>query len=141
MVKPSIRLACICAAALLPIAAYGSFGGTPCRDDFACHFQVWGLLLGVVGGIPISGVIFVLLHVGFRHRARSKVGHWLLSAFLGFVAFEVAAVCAALMGAWGESSAGYHSAYPVVGLLSSYVVLAILYVLYARSAPTSACSG
>ena len=117
------------------MAAYGSFGGTPCRDDFACHFEVWGILLGVVGGMQISGLIFVLLHVGFRHRARSKVGHWLLSAFFGVVAFEISAACAALMGAWGKTTGGYHDTYPPIGLVSSYVVLAILYVLYARSSP------
>ena len=81
MLVPDIKLICISAAALCPVAAYGSFGGTPCRDDFACHFLMWGGLLGVVGGIPISGVVFILLHLRFCHRARSKVRQLLLGGF------------------------------------------------------------
>lgn len=133
MIKQNITLAGTCAAALFPMAASSSFGGTPCRGDFACHFQVWGILLGVVGGIQVSGVIFVLLHLRFRHHARSTVGQWLLAAFFGIVAFEIAAACAALMGAWGNTTVGYHDSYPMIGFLPAYLALAIVYVLHLRS--------
>lgn len=118
---------CLAAAVLFPIAAQGSFGGTPCGDDFACHFQVWGLLLGAVGGVPISIFIFMCLHVGFCNPKRSKDRQFWLGGFIGILAYELSAACAALMGTWGKD--------PVLGLASAYVLLAIASARYARSSP------
>ena len=114
------------AAALLPIAAHGSFGGAPCGDDFACHFYVWGLLLGG-GGIPVSIFIFMCLHVGFCSPKRSKDRQFWLGGIIGAVAYELSAVCAALMGTWAKD--------PMLGLASAYVALAVASVLYVRSSP------
>jgi hypothetical protein len=116
------------------MAAYGSFGGAPCRDDFACHFFTWGVLVGTVG-IPISGLIFAVLHLGFCNHARSRLNQFFLGGFIGMLAYEVSAFCAALMGAWGKASIGYHENYPLMGFAPAYVVLAIVSVLYARSSP------
>ena len=118
-------LACL-AAALFPMAAHGSFGGTPCRD-FACHFLFWGGLLGAAGGIPVSALMFSALHFGFCNRARSKVRQLLLGGLIGMVAFEISAACAALMASRGKN--------PVMGFALAYVVLAIVSVMHARSSP------
>jgi uncharacterized BrkB/YihY/UPF0761 family membrane protein len=101
------------------MAAYGSFGGAPCRDDFACHFVTWGILVGVAG-IPISGLIFAVLHLGFCNRARPKLRQFFLGGFIGMVASEISAACAALMGAWGEATIGYHENYPLMGFVPTW---------------------
>lgn len=118
---------CTLAAVLLPLAAEGSFGGTPCRAEFGCHFVFWGLLLGATGGIPVSALIFVLLHLAFSNPARSKGKQALLGGLNGIIAFELAASCAALMASWGKN--------PWVGLIASFAVLATVSVLYTRSTP------
>lgn len=134
MPKLNIKRACLAAALMLPMAAYGSFGGTPCGDDFGCHFVTWGVLVGVVG-VPISVLIFAVLHAVLCHRARSKVNQLFLGGFIGVVAYEISAACGALMGSWGKSTGGHHENYPVIGIVSAYVVLAIVSALYARSSP------
>ena len=116
------------------MAAYGSFGGTPCRDDFACHFFTWGVLVGVVV-VPISGLIFGLLHLGFCHRARSKGRQFVLGGVTGMVAYEISAACGALIGASGRAPPGHQPDYLLIGLVSTYVVFAIVSVLYVRSSP------
>jgi hypothetical protein len=116
------------------MTAYGSFGGTPCRDDFACHFSTWGVLVGAVG-IPISGLIFAVLHLGFCNRARSKLRQFFLGGFIGMVAYEISAACGALIGASGKAVPGQETDYLLIGFVSTYVVLAIASVLYARSSP------
>jgi len=116
------------------MAAYGSFGGAPCRDDFACHFFTWGVLVGTVG-IPISGSIFAVLHLGFCNRARSRLRQFFLGGFIGMVAYEISAACGALIGARGEVAPGQHTDYLLIGFVSAYVVLASVSVLYARSSP------
>jgi hypothetical protein len=133
--QPGLRIAAFGAKVLFPMAAYASFGGAPCKSDFACHFFGWGIVFGVAGGIPISGLIFALLHLGFRNPSRSKVGQVLLGGLLGMVAYEIAAACAALVGAWWQTSVGHHATYPLIGFGLAYVVLAIVSVLYARSDP------
>ena len=125
------RLVCI-AAALLPLAAYGSFGGgTPCKD-FACYFLFWGVILGVAGGIPVSCLVFVGLHVFFCHPERSKAKQALLGVFLGIVAFGVAGACAALTASLAPATN------PFISLGAALAVLAILSVLYVRSSPSGA---
>lgn len=134
MLGPNIKRACIAAAALFPLAAYGSFGGTPCRDDFACHFFTWGVLVGAVG-IPISGLIFAVLHLGYCNHARSKLRQFVLGGFIGMVAYEISAACGALIGASGKVTPGQETDYLLIGFVATYVVLAIASVLYARSGP------
>lgn len=124
--RDRLALAALSAAVLFPVAATGSFGGKPCGADFACHFEAWGLLLGAVG-IPNSGFLFIVLHLWFRHPARSKVRQFFLGGFMGVAAFEVSAVCAALLGARAMN--------PLAGFVPVYVALAIASVLYARSEP------
>jgi uncharacterized membrane protein YuzA (DUF378 family) len=116
------------------MAAHGSFGGAPCRDDFACHFFTWGVLVGVVG-IPISGLIFAVLHLVLCNRARSKPRQFFLGGFIGMVAYEISAACGALIGASGKAAPGQQTDYLLIGFASVYVVLAIASVLYARSSP------
>lgn len=132
--RPNIKRACITAAVLFPMAAYGSFGGAPCRDDFACHFFTWGVLVGVVG-IPISGLIFAVLHLVLCNRARSKPRQFFLGGFIGMVAYEISAACRALIGASGKAAPGQQTDYLLIGFALAYVVLAIASVLYARSSP------
>jgi hypothetical protein len=116
------------AAALAPTAALGSFGGKPCGPDFGCHFEAWGLWLGAIG-IPNSAFLFVLLHLGFRHTARSKAKQLILGGFAGVVAYEVAAAGAALMGSWDKE--------PLLGFVPAYLALAWASVFYARSQPSA----
>ena len=115
------------------MAAHGSFGGSSCRGDFVCHFLTWAIL-GTVG-VPISVLIFAALHLAFCNSARSKLRQLALGGFMGIVAYEISAACAALMSAWDEAAAGYHPNYPLIGFGLAYVVLAIVSVLYARSDP------
>jgi hypothetical protein len=118
--------------ALLSTAAHASFGGKPCGPDFACHFEAWGLLLGAVAA-PNSAFLFVLLHTGFRHPARSRMQQIFLGAFAGIAAWAVAAACAALLGSRGLN--------PLTGLVPVYVLLAIASALCARSAPRGPSAG
>ena len=134
VLRPNIKRACLAAAVLFPMAAYGSFGGTPCRDDFACHFLTWGVLAGVVV-VPISGLIFAVLHLGFCHRARSKLSQFFLGGVIGMVAYEISTACGALIGASGKAPPGHETDYLLIGLVSAYVVFAIVSVLYVRSSP------
>lgn len=134
MPKPDIKRACLTAAVLFPVAAYGSFGGTPCRGDFVCHFLGWGVLVATVG-IPISSLVFAVLHLVSCNSARPKVRQFLLGGLVGIGAYEISAACAALMGAWGQSTIGHHENYPVIGFASAYLALATISVLYARSSP------
>lgn len=119
--------AAVAVAVLCPLAAFGSFGGTPCRADFGCHFLFWGVLLGVTWGIPISGLTFIALHLGFCNSARSKGNQLMLGGLFGILAFEISAACAALMASWDKN--------PWIGLGSSFAVLAMASALYARSTP------
>ena len=123
----SSMLAFLAAAVLFPVAAYGSFGGTPCRDDFGCHFLFWGVILGAVGGVPVSVVAFILLHLFFCHPARPKGRQVLVGGVAGVVAFGIGGVFAALMASWDKN--------PWIGLIASIAVLAIASALYARSSP------
>ena len=66
----AFRLVCLSAAVLFPMAAYASFGGTPCQT-FGCHFGMW-TLIGFVWPIPLSSFIFLLLHAYFCNPERSK---------------------------------------------------------------------
>ena len=140
MPRPNIKRACLTAAVLCPVAAYGSFGGGPCGDDFTCHFLAWGVLVGLVG-IPISSSIFAVLHLVLCNSARSKVSQLFLGGFIGLVAYEISAACGALMAAWGQSSIGHNENYPVIGLVSAYAALTIAFVVYARSNPRNHLSG
>ena len=51
------------------------------------------------------------------------------------VAYEISAACAALVGASGKAVPGQRPDYLMIGLVSTYLVLAIASVLYARSSP------
>lgn len=134
MLRPNIKLACIAAAVLFPMAAHGSFGGAPCRDDFACHFSIWGVLVAAVG-IQISGLIFAVLHLVLCNRARSKLRQFFLGGFIGMAAYEISVACGALVAASGKVTPGQETDYLLMVFALVYVVLAIASVLYARSSP------
>lgn len=126
------RLLILAAAILLPIAAHASYGGgTACRE-FSCHLFLWGLLVGVSGGIPASSLAFALLHLAFCNRARSRVNQFFLGGLVGLVAFGIAAVCAALVASWNHN--------PFIGLIAAFAAIAIGSALYARSTPRSRAS-
>ena len=98
-----------------------------------CHFEMIGILLGFLGGIPISGVIFAVLHMAFSNPVRSRTKQLFLGAFVGMVAFEVAAAGAALMAAIGQTNAGHNQSYPLIGFAVPYLAMAALSVLYVRT--------
>lgn len=129
----NFKRACLAALVLAPMGAYGSFGGTPCRADFGCHFLTWGGLIGVAG-VPISAAIFAVLHLIFCNSARSKLRQFFLGGFIGMGAYEISAACAALVEvwSWGKATPGQ---YLVIALISTFLMLAIVSVLYARSSP------
>ena len=81
-------------AVLIPSVAHASFSAAPC-STFACHFQGVGILLGVIGGLEASGVIFVFLHAGLAHPARSKTKQMILGGIVGLVGYEIAAAAGA----------------------------------------------
>ncbi len=114
--------------ALLPVTAQASFGAAPCRDDFGCHFVVWGALLGPIG-VPAAGIVFALLHLRFCHPARSRPRQVFLGALFGLLAYEIAAAVGSLAGAAGHDV--------MVGLVPVLLVLAAVSVLYVRSRPWS----
>lgn len=112
--------------ALLPMAAQASFGGAPCGSDFGCHFTTWGLLLGTVG-VPATCAAFGVLHAFFCHPGRSRMKQLIIGAIVGFISYEIAAIVGALVGTMGRDAP--------FGMLPTLGVLAVLSVLYARSAP------
>jgi len=112
--------------ALLPGAALASFGGAPCGKDFGCHFTSWGVVLGTVG-VPATCAVFGLLHAIFCHPERSKIRQMIVGAVMGLIAYEIAAAVGAMVGATGRDVP--------VGMLPALGVLAVLSVLYTRSAP------
>jgi hypothetical protein len=116
------------------MTAYGSFGGAPCRVDFACHFSVWGVLIATVG-IPTSGLIFGVLHLVFCNSARSRLAQFFVGGFIGMVAYEIAVACGALFGTSGRAAPGRETDYLLMGFALVYVALAFASVLYARSSP------
>jgi uncharacterized BrkB/YihY/UPF0761 family membrane protein len=132
--SPSMMLACVCAAVLFPMSAHASFNGGPCRD-FACHFLMMGILVGVIGGIPISVLIFLALHLGLCNRGRSKRNQALLGGLIGIVAFEASALAAALVAAWAKPTVGYHENYALLGFAPVYLLFAGISGLFARSSP------
>ena len=128
-------LAWLCAAALFPVAAHASFGGgAPCTD-FACHFGMIGLLLGVVGGIPGSSAIFVCLHIFLCHPARSPRRQVLLGALIGAIAFEVFAVAASFALLWEQAHPGHAKWVTLAGPVGLYLLMLVGSVRYTRSAP------
>jgi hypothetical protein len=112
--------------ALLPMTAQASFGAAPCRDDFGCHFVVWGALLGPIG-VPAASIVFALLHLRFCHPARSRPRQVFLGALFGLFAYEIAAAAGSFAGAAGHDV--------VAGLVPVLVVLAAASVFYVRSTP------
>jgi uncharacterized BrkB/YihY/UPF0761 family membrane protein len=128
-----IKCACLAAALLLPTATYASFGGSACHD-FGCNFAMIGLILGTVG-VPISTLIFAALNAWVCHYEKSKIREFFVGGAVGAAAYEVSAAGASLMATWGESNAGYHENYPLIGFALPYLASAIGSVLHARSAP------
>lgn len=121
------RLAVFALAILLPVSVAASFGGTPCRADFLCHFVAWGVVIAVAAGIPLASLTFAVLHVVFCHPARSRGLQAVAGAVIGLLAYETGAVVASYLGTLGKD--------PMTGLLAVCAVAAIASVLYARSAP------
>lgn len=127
---------CLLLAILIPTVAHASFNAAPC-GTFGCHFQMMGILLGVIGGLPASGLIFIGLHMGFAHPERSRIKQMFLGGFVGLVAFEIAAAAGAYHAVW-RLPPGSRGGSPWEAFLVTYALLAALSVLYVRSAPRSA---
>ena len=125
------------AAVLFPVSAHASFNAAPCRD-FACHFGMIGIFLGLLGGLPISGAIFIVLNLVFANPERSKVRQLFMGGLIGLLAFELAAFAAALVAAEAQSMIGHHEYYPLVAFAFVYLLVAIASVLHARSSPRPA---
>ena len=126
--------ACLCAVILFPMGAHASFNSGGCGNgDFGCHFALIGLLLGFIGGLPISGAIFVIIHLVFRNPDREKVRQIFVGGLLGLAAFEVAAILGAAWAAWVQPS----RTYPMEVFLVAWALMAIGSALYARSDPDS----
>jgi len=128
------RVACLVAAALLPLAAHASFGGGGSCKTFACYFTIIGVLVGVSGGIPASAFAFAMLHLMFRNEERSKVNQIFVGALIGIVAFEVGAAGWAYVASTG-SAVGGNDRGPMIGFAVPYLLLAALSVYYVRSTP------
>lgn len=116
-------------ALLFTDAAQASFNAAPCHT-FECHFQTAGIFLGLIGGLPASGVIFTGLHMGFAHPQRSKVKQMFLGGLVGLLAFEIAAAAGAAYAVAQEPGGA-----AIPGFLGMYALLAVLSFLYVRTAP------
>ncbi|HEX4871374.1 MAG TPA: hypothetical protein VFV27_03590 [Nevskiaceae bacterium] len=126
-------LASVLALLMAPVVVQASFNGTPC-GSFDCHFTTLGILLGLMGGLPVSALIFIALHMGLAHPARSRDRQLYLGGMAGVLAYEIAAA----VGAWHAASQlepGQRGGSPFEAFLICYAVLAVLAVLYVRSAP------
>lgn len=124
---PSAKNLFLLLVVLASVPAEASFGGAPCNRDFGCHFVTWGVLIGVIVGIPLSCVAFVVLHLVFCHPERPKLTQAVLGGVAGIAAYEFAAVCGAL--------AGWSGLDPMAGLAPGWLVVAIGAVLRVRSSP------
>ena len=120
-------------AIAIPSIAHASFNAAPC-STFECHFLTIGALMGALGGLPVSGLIFIGLHLVFAHRDRSRIKQAILGGFVGLLAFEIAAAVGAYHAVWRHPP-GYRGGSPWEAFLLTYAVLAVVSVLYARSAP------
>ena len=124
----------LCAVILFPMGAYASFNSGACgKGEFGCHFGLMGILFGVVGGLPISAAIFVIIQLVFRNPERDKVRQIFIGGLLGLAAFEVAAVVGAAWAAWVQPS----RTYPMEVFVVAWALMAIGSALYARSDPDS----
>ena len=92
-------------------------------------------MLGIYGGIPISILLFLGIHVLFCNRDRSRGKQAIRGVINGAIAWVVASYAAAALATWGHSMAGHHEYYPVIGFLLVYLPYIILSVFYVRSRP------
>ncbi len=133
MVRIGFRLLAMCAMALLPVAAHASFGGGPC-PDFACHFWIFGGIVGAIG-VPASSGIFLCLHSFLAHPQRSQRKQCLLGALIGAIAFEIFAVAFSFALLWEQTHPGNPRWLIAAGPVALYLLMAAASVRYARSAP------
>lgn len=120
------------AAILLSPAAHASFGGGGACATVGCYFLMFGILVGVSGGMPASAVVFALIHFFFRHPERPKATQLVVGLFIGIAAFLVAALGASFMAVNNWNAAA--------GFLVPYALMAALSVRHARSAPAPRAS-
>jgi len=129
------KLAWLCAAVLLPVAAQASFGGGGPCPDFQCYFGFFGLMLGAAGGVPVSSGIFLCVHMFFCHPQRSQKRQIFLGAVIGLIAFELCAAAFSLAVLWENAHPDQGRALTLAGPLALYLLMALGSVLYVRSAP------
>lgn len=91
-------------------------------------------MVGVLGGLPISGLIFILLHLGFCNPGRSKGKQLFVGGLFGMIAFGISAAVASYVATLEVSTQSRNA---FASFLAMYLVLAILAVIYVRSSPRS----
>lgn len=119
-------------ALLLPVAAHASFNAAPCTD-IGCHLVMLGMVSLV--GVPVFGTIFAVLHMAFCHPERSQLKQGIVGVVAGVIAFGLCAAAMVLMATWGQTKVGHNQSYPWIGLISMFLVCAVVSALYARSSP------
>jgi hypothetical protein len=120
-----MRTLCLTVAILLPQAAHASYGGGGACESVGCYFVMFGVIVGVSGGIPASAALFAVLCVVLRNRQRTVAKQLVVGLLAGAAAFLLAALGASVMAAMKGSAA--------LGFLVPYVIIAGLAVWNARS--------
>lgn len=128
-VSMALTLAC-------PETARASFGVDPCQDA-GCYFQAIGILVGMLGGIPVASLIVLAANVFTCHPLRSRTRQASLGIVFGAVAYEVSALVVAYEFDWLREQGVYRPEYPILLFLATFAMSAFLSVEYARSAPAS----
>jgi hypothetical protein len=111
--------------------ATGWFG----RDcvDFVCIFLLFNALAGVMlGGIPISVAVFVVVYLVFRRRGEPRLKRAFFGALHGIVVFEVTLLVAGFVVPWSERK-GLPVPEQDVSAMLVYGALLVASILYVRA--------
>jgi phosphotransferase system glucose/maltose/N-acetylglucosamine-specific IIC component len=127
-----MRTLCLTVAMLLPQVAHASYGGGGACQSVGCYFVMFGILVGVSGGIPASAVLFAVLCVVCRNPERTIAKQLVVGLFAGIAAFLLAALGASLMAVMKGNAA--------IGFLVPYAIMAGFVVRNARSEPRAGAS-
>lgn len=110
--------------------ALGSFGSG--SVGFLDRFLVIGVLLGVMGGLPLTAIAFTFFNVLVRNKQRSRITVALLGAIFGCVSWlSAAAVMAVALQIDGSGKGNV----PAILAAATLIILAIASAAFAHSAP------